>query len=361
MKSNCRIRLIVGAIVFGSILMSSEEASAVCNRAAGLGETTFFATHGCWEEYFLYHYKAFDTNAEDWEDRGFNDACNTDMEYTKHWNATVVLGYGINFGFGFSGRAFHSSFEYEEATLARDDFYHDDLRHQILDVSGSNFALFTPRTGLVDLIRGTCSIYNPNIPPPGSTNFTTPPAVPVQTGDPVFRAGALLHEGWHAWKQKNGISNAQNGGHRVIGGPGVPGLCPPNNQCDSFYVHPKSLYDALQLWLEKTGHGSSHSVFQVQMEFLCDLADQAENFVPFGTRQVAAVTANNMATTRFTNPPPFACGSPQLLAVPLLAPPPPPPACNGGQQCVPLVHDDCGNNPSLYCSDITGCCELRVQ
>ena len=354
MKRRLRVRGFQAALVLASQLVGVGSASAVCQQVAGLGDTALFGNlAACPTEYIEWYARAYGIEEPDWDVNGFHDPCNITREYAKHWNSSILITHGILFDLGFAGRAFHSVEDYDQVVRARDsDEWHNELRHQEVDnLSNNGFGMYADRTGLVDLLQTSCLVYNTT----ATFNDGTPTGIP--SGDPVFRASTLVHEGWHGWKANHNISNPPaNGGHRVSGPASIG--CPLQTPCDDFYFHGKGDYNVLELHMEKAGHAKSHSVFQVQMEFLCDVADQPSSRVPFVNRQVAARTANRLSTTRFVNGPAFSCGSPQLTAVPIGSAPPPPPQCTGGAPpCT--VSADCA--PRMYCSAFSNCCEIVVN
>jgi hypothetical protein len=69
-----------------------------------------FGRHGCWEAFFVWHAKtsAHNTNRDDWEARGYFDACDVNREFAKHWNSSYPIHDGLVFYKGCAGRAFHS-------------------------------------------------------------------------------------------------------------------------------------------------------------------------------------------------------------------------------------------------------------
>ena len=68
--------------------------------------------------------------------------------------------------------------------------------------------------------------------------------------------------------------------------------------------------------------GHRHSMNQIQIEWLCDLSEFGEWWVPVTTGLVAKSEANDRMFNRIRNPPGWTCGSPRPIYVP-----PPPPEC----------------------------------
>src|SRR5436305_7333608 len=86
-------------------------AIAVCNqRSASLADKDLWNTHGCWEQYFLSQYREYDVHSPHWDDRGFFDACNQNLEYPKHWNATYLIKYGLADN---PAQSWHGTVDYE--------------------------------------------------------------------------------------------------------------------------------------------------------------------------------------------------------------------------------------------------------
>lgn len=341
----------LGTTIAALTIASAPNAHALCAspfqaQTPTLGEAALNDIHGCWSEFVNWHHRSYNTTREDWHDRGWNDACSMSREYGMHWNATFLIGYGVlskSTGGGFFFiEPFHGAGDYTSLARAWDnDDWHNDYRHQVVDSIGggplarSAYAQHVERgLTLIDLVQSSCRLY-------GNT-FQTESS--IRTSDPTFRAAAFIHESWHAWKAGHGIANPpEHGGHRS----GQAGKCFAD-QCDYFYPHSKGTYGPGELHVEKTGRGMSHSVFQTQMEFLCDIADASTARAPLSSRQVAARYANVIADSRFVNGAPFRCGETSLLAGPIGTIPPP--ECNGRRRC--QTDADCPVNNT--CGG--GCC-----
>lgn len=133
-----------------------------------------------------------------------------------------------------------------------------------------------------------CPLYNPT----------------VSNANPGSRGGDYQHEGWHAWMDRWGWDNGSEGGHR----PGPQGGCTING-CDFFYFHGIGQYAFGEMWQSNGTASRFHSPNQVQVEYLCDVADLPQSWVPASVRQAARADANTRATQRFINGPGFTCGS----------------------------------------------------
>jgi hypothetical protein len=263
----------------------SSTAAAVCiQTGASQADQDLWATHGCWQEYFLWQYQAYNMSDDDWGGRGWNDACNQNLEYPKHWNASYLVNYGLQDN---NNQSFHGTVDYRATGEAASTNYHGYLEHLPTDdltIFGSyTYGLFT------DTLRTSCLLYNPA----------------VANANPASRAGDFMHEGWHGWMIEHSYSNGNVGGHRA-----TQGNCTVNG-CDYFYFHGIAQYVFGAMWQDDGTANRFHSPNQVQVEFLCDVADQPQNWVPNSVRLAAQVDANTRAVQRFINGPGYRCGDPR--------------------------------------------------
>jgi hypothetical protein len=167
-----------------SLLLMAAGASALCDQtAASQADRDLWGTHGCWQEYFLWQYLAYDLNGSEWTNRGWNDACNVVLEYPKHWNAAYLLTYGLLDNYD---QSFHGTIDYRATAEAASSNFHDHIHHTI----GEKAGVFGGYGGGV--VTTYCPLYS-------STHAN---------GNPASRAGDFMHEGWHAWLDKYNWDNA---------------------------------------------------------------------------------------------------------------------------------------------------------
>ncbi|MCY1015787.1 hypothetical protein [Pyxidicoccus sp. MSG2] len=270
-------------------LGAASEALAVCDQSgASQADRDLWNIHGCWQDFYIWQYQTYDLRSGDWSNRGWNDACNVALEFPKHWNAAYLVTYGLADN---GSQSFHGTVDYRATAEAASSNFHDSLYHGVTDDSGI-FGRFSPRFWPwdTDRVDTACPLYNRTHP----------------NANPGSRAGDFMHEGWHANFDKYGINNGDQGGHRA----GPQGGCTING-CDYFYFHGIGAYAFGAMW-ENNGTASRfHSPNQVQVEFLCDVADQPQPWIPATVRQSAAADANTRAVTRFINGPGYTCGSPR--------------------------------------------------
>ena len=54
----------------------------VCNQSqSSQAERDLWDEHGCWQDFFLWQYLAYDVREGNWNNRGYFDACNVNLEY----------------------------------------------------------------------------------------------------------------------------------------------------------------------------------------------------------------------------------------------------------------------------------------
>jgi hypothetical protein len=274
------------ALVLLSTVLTASLAAAVCNQtAASQADRDLWRVHGCWEDFYLWHYRAYDMEEEDWDDRGWSDACNNRLEYPKHWNAAYLVTYGLLDNYL---QSFHGTQDYRATAEAEESRFHDDFYHLATDRTDI-FGAYRPRWPGTDQVFTSCLLYNPA----------------VANANPGSRAGDFMHEGWHAWLDEYDWDNGSVGGHRPR-----QGACTING-CDYFYFHGISVYLFGDLYQTDGTAARFHSPNQVQVEFLCDVVDQSEPWVTASVRIAAQADANTRSSNRFINGPGYFCGNPR--------------------------------------------------
>lgn len=274
-------------------LGSATGAAALCDQsAASTADRDLWNTHACWQDFFLWSYRAYDQRSGDWAGRGWDDACNVNLEFPKHWNAAYLVTYGLA---DENCCSFHGTQDYRATGEAAGSQFHDALYHTIHDNSAF-FGEFNPVSTGPDELSTNCPLYDPT----------------VSNANPASRAGDFMHEGWHAWLLKYNWNNGSCGGHRCppvdAAGNRLPlGACTATG-CDYFYFHGIGAY-AFGAMYQTDGTASRfHSPNQVQVEFLCDVADYSQWWVPKSVREAARVDADKRAAERFINGPGYKCG-----------------------------------------------------
>ena len=278
-----------------SILILTSPVFGVCVQSSrSTADADFWNRHGCWEEYFLWQYRAYDLRQGDWNNRGWLDACNGNLEFPKHWSASVLLEYDL---LDNNDQSFHGMVDYWQTARAANSAFHDSLYHAPTDDT-SIFGGYNPQFIGPNQVVTSCLLYDASSP----------------NANPGSRGGDYMHEGWHAWLDKYNWDNGPAGGHRACNmnpdGSCTLGACTMNG-CDYFYFHGISAYVFGAMW-ENDGTGNRfHSPNQVQVEYLCDVSDQSQPYISASVRTSAAADANARAAQRFINGPGYTCGSPR--------------------------------------------------
>src|SRR5207244_2773389 len=100
---------------------------AVCDQgSASQADRDLWDTHGCWQEYFLWQYREYDVHSPHWDDRGFFKACDQNLEYPKHWNATYLINYGLAHNIF---QSWHGTMDYERLSNAAHNEFKYELYH----------------------------------------------------------------------------------------------------------------------------------------------------------------------------------------------------------------------------------------
>ena len=267
--------------------LPSNVAQAVCNQSsASAADTDLWNTHACWQEFFLWSYKAYDQRQSDWNSRGWSDACNVNLEFPKHWNAAYLVTYGLQDA---NCCSWHGTADYRALGEAAGSKFHTSLYHNAKDGTAF-FGSFDTHTFGANEVSTYCPLYNATSP----------------NANPGSRAGDFMHEGWHGWLDKYGWNNGSCGGHRC----GPTGACTVNG-CDYFYFHGVGAYAFGALYQTDGTANRFHSPNQVQVEFLCDVADYPKSWVPNSVRQAARSDSDTRAVQRFINGPGYKCGNPR--------------------------------------------------
>jgi hypothetical protein len=280
-------RISVAAIVLLLNLACFHSGLAHCDQTAvSSADQDLWDTHGCIEAVFLWHYRAYDLREDDWNDRGWDDACNDDKEFAKHWNASFLITYGLLDNYA---QSFHGTVDYRAAAERYGSDFHDRLYHTATDDQG----IFG---------RYSHHIIGPNEISVSCLRFE---------GGPAERAADFMHEGWHAWQDKHDYDGGPAGGHQHCTTQ-PDGSCRNGNctidGCDYFYFHGISAYLFGDMWQDDGTANRFHSPNQVQVEFQCDVADQPQPWIPASVRQGARAETNARSAERFINGPGYICG-----------------------------------------------------
>src|SRR5262249_39268722 len=142
-----------------ALMVAARAAYAVCNQStASTADTDLYKIHGCWSAYFVWEASAYDVRSDDWGNRGFNQACNINMEYTKHWNAAYLISYGLPDNQS-PRTQWHGTVDYQGTAVGADNEYHDNTYQAPTDDT-SVFGRWTWEPFDSNKVETSCLLYN---------------------------------------------------------------------------------------------------------------------------------------------------------------------------------------------------------
>ncbi len=125
-----KIKCLVASLL---LVASAASVYAVCNQSsASTADANLWSTHGCWRDFYLWSYQAHDQRQSDWNNRGWNDSCNVNFEWPKHWNAAYLVTYGL---LDNNSQSFHGTVDYRATSEAASSNFHSSLYHTASDDS----------------------------------------------------------------------------------------------------------------------------------------------------------------------------------------------------------------------------------
>ena len=282
MKSPMRFLLVL--VTTGALSLVSAPLEA-CIDGAAQAELDLWATTNCWWDFVLWQYQAYRMNDDNWGGWGFHDACNINLPYPKCVNASFLVTYGLSDNYALQ---WHATIDYRHAAEAWATSTHDQMHYE-----PSNSRAWLAQSELGRFLAEDRTFL-------GCLLFD----LGAGTNNPATRAGDYMHEGWHHWQQKHGYNPAHMTG--PIGACTLTGA-----GCDWFYWHTVSQYDFGDMWMYTSDGRYFHSPTQVQVEFLCDIAELPVAFVPTSVIMLARSEANQRLSTRFRNAVAYRCGDPR--------------------------------------------------
>lgn len=269
------------AITFALVIcLGCRSASAVCPNAVG-SEQALWQEHNCRPEFREWFRNTFNLKKKDWDNGWGWDQCDPKFAFPKMMNSAYLLAYGLEDS---SPGPWHSNVDYYTwASGRRHDFRYKPVAtggayaESFGDMRFNDFGQF----GLVHRIEINCPLFT------------------ISSG---LRAGAMLHESTHIiyWIWEHDSNK--------------PGSNCSTKCSDDWFFHPLDDYEHGEL----SGH--THAMNQIEIEYLCDLSEFPDPWVPAGIALVAEAAANSRVNNRVLNPPGWICGEPR----PLFVPPPSP-------------------------------------
>lgn len=279
-----RTRALACAVVLSLVLPVA--AGAVCPNTTETDEQTLWNRHNCWTAFRDWFRPVFNLQENHWDGGWGWTSCNPTQAFPKMWNSAYLITYGLEDS---SLGPWHSDVDYYRWASGNSHGF----RYEPED-SNSAFARAIWGFFTTDRVEMECPSFN----------FRTA----------GVRAGTMLHESTHHITHWSHQSN------------------PPGSNCtspcsDDWYFHYVNAYP-----YDSLDEDNTHSMVQIQIEWLCDIGEFGEWWVPSSIASIATSEANNRMTNRIRNPPGWTCGEPR----PFLEPP----SCgSNGASC--SSHGDC--------------------
>ena len=276
-------------------------ADAVCPNTTETDEQTIWNRHNCWTAFRDWFRPYFNFQSSHWDGGWGWTSCSPTQAFPKMWNSAYLITYGL-----------------QDSTLGPWHSDPDYYRWASGSVHGFRWEPEDATDAFASAFSGIFATDRVEMKCPSFNSRTA-----------GVRAGTMLHEATHI----------MFGG---TFGPWSHQSNPPGSNCtsncsDDWFFHNVDDYAYGSL----AGH--RHSMVQIQIEYLCDLNEFGQSWVPFLTSFFAGSESNNRMTNRIRNPPGWTCGQPRPVFVP--PPPPDPQPCPPGQFC-------CGIPIGNTCSDI---------
>ena len=276
-------------------------AGAVCPNTAEVDEQALWNVHACWPAFRDWFRPYFNLQHDHWDGGWGWETCDPTQAFPKTWNSAYLITYSLE---DWSLGPWHSDVDYYRWTAGSQHGFRFEPEDATGAYARAIWGYFT-----TDRVEIMCPSFN---------NRTA-----------GVRAGTMVHESTHHI-------------YKDLEHQGACGCI------DDWFFHYFGAYPYGSL----AGH--KHSPVQIQIEWLCDLAEFGEWWVPLTIGTMAQSESNDRMNNRIRNPPGWTCGQPRPVYVP-----PPPPVC-GNWVCESgesswSCPQDCGD-PGGMCGD--GFCDV---
>jgi hypothetical protein len=89
--------------------------------------------------FFLWQSREYNLSSNDWGNRGWNDACNDNLEYPKIWNASYLVTSGR---LDNNNQSFHGTPDYRQLAEAPDSNFKDSVYYDATDATNIFWQLY---------------------------------------------------------------------------------------------------------------------------------------------------------------------------------------------------------------------------
>lgn len=245
-----------------------------------------------WPEFYDWAHAAFDLSDSSWVPAGgvlriFNQTIlderwNGSKPYGKMIHAIYLLAYALRDDYI---PQWHARLDYLSAAMSADNNYHGPFYSRFINSGDSYATSMTGRVAARDWTDYKCPIFDR-----GSGG-----------DDPAVRAGTIVHEGWHHWQYKYRWKGDHPTGGNIDGPEG-----------DYYYRHGSGAFDFGTLWTyDLSSPIRFHSPYQIEAEFLADLAEHSFGWVPLSVIDSARNQGNLLLRKAFFNIARYRIGQPR--------------------------------------------------
>lgn len=255
------------------VLLLSQGTAAVCPDRQDNYDQMLFQIHGCRPEFTTWFRLAFKLKRQHWDEGWGWDSCDSRLAFPRMMNAGYLLTYGlVDFPVG----PWHSNRDYYT--------WASGLRHRFQ---------YEPQNDNDDQAEAFDGSFRTD-----RVEMNCPSFYGWSAGQ---RAGTMVHEATHVtyyrWKHQENQ-------------PGTV-ICAKDECSDNWYFHTLDEYPYGQL------EGHKHSMVQIEAEFLCDLSEFAEPWVPLHLAVLAGDWSDTLMSQLILDPPGWTCGTPRPMEMPI--------------------------------------------
>jgi hypothetical protein len=235
-----------------------------------------------WPEYWSWARGSFDLTDDSWNAAGALQPWRGSLPYCKMIHSIYLLTYGLSDNYA---QQWHAQSDYRATGQAASSRYHGRIDYRFNNDHSGEARAFTGQIGR-DHTKMRCQSFNAGGTPDGPAN----------------RAGVMVHESWHHWQHKYDWSTDHESGGAITAPSG-----------DWYYRHSVSAFDFGALAGIDLGATpiKFHSPYQIHVEWLADIAEYPQSFVPVVVRDEARAMGNNRLPRTFKNKTSYRIGDPR--------------------------------------------------
>jgi hypothetical protein len=250
----------------------------VCTNTVETDEQALWNMHNCWPAFRDWFRPYFNLQSDHWDEGWGWETCDPTQAFPKMWNSAYLITYGLR---DLTRGPWHSDVDYYRWGGGSQHGFRYESEFAF-DVFASAFAGWF----VTDRVEMKCPSFN--------------------SRTASVRAGTMLHESTHiiysgsfdVWQHQSNRPGSN---------------CGPTPCSDDWFFHSLNAYPYGSLVGNLFVAGYTHSMNQIQIEYLCDLAEFGEWWVPFTSGLLARNEANDRMNNRIRNPPGWTCGLPRPL------------------------------------------------